>query len=114
MASYSPVYSAQFIVYTSETPNETFDVPTGFTAIVREILGTQDIGGYAYNVAIADGPGAEYCVIYLSSTLGVFQGDRAERRVVVPGGGSIKLNISSIGDAPSFYVGGYLLRNVAA
>jgi hypothetical protein len=108
---YSPVYSSQFIVYTADTPNELFDVPEGYTAIVREILGTQDIGGYAYNVEIADGAGAPYCVIYQSSTLGIFESDRAERRVVVPGGGSIKLNISAIGDSPSFYVGGYLLTN---
>jgi hypothetical protein len=52
--SYSPVFSAAFIQYTSATPNSTFEVPAGFTAVVRQVTAYQDIGGYDLGVFLQD------------------------------------------------------------
>lgn len=113
MPNYSPVYSTQFIVYTSSTPNTLYDVPEGFTAVIR------DIDAYIQGeiadllVAIANGPGAPYCGIWYTTFLGIQGHDQWRGRVVVPGGGSIALDPFAEGLELSVYVGGYLLRNVA-
>lgn len=111
MPSYSPVFSTQFIVYTAETPNETFLVPEGFTAVVRQCSGWQDIGGWVFRLYIADSEAAPACVLFDSGDVGVNTSFNEQGRWVVPGGGLIGIFISVIGDSPSFYVGGYLLRN---
>lgn len=109
--AYSPVFSAAFIEYTPDTPNLAFDVPDGFTAVIRQISVVQDIGAYNFDCAIANGPGAPYLTIDYAAGIGAFSLHAAQGRWVVPGGGSIIVGVTSLGVHPSIYVGGYLLTN---
>lgn len=109
---YSPVYSQQLIVYTAETPNTEFEVPAGQTAVVRQVSGYQDIGGYVFRMYIQDSLEAPPCVVYAANDVGVAASFATEGRWVVPPGGIVAIFISSLGDTPCFYVGGYLLQNV--
>lgn len=111
MPSYSPVYSAQFIVYTTDTPNEVYDVPVGFTAVVRQVTMFQDIGGYTFFAGFTNAVGAPGCAFVGLGGFTEFVSQSWEGRVVVPGGGQIYIGISELGSAPAAYVGGYLLRN---
>lgn len=111
MPSYSPVFSAPFVQYSAATPNETFDVPSGFTAVVRQITCTQDIGTYIAYVFIADSVGGPGIIIDAWNSTGVNVTHHQEGRWVVPGGGVISIYFNDLGDAPYFYVGGYLLRD---
>ena len=111
MPSYSPVFSQAFIQYTSETPNTRFDVPTGFTAIVRQISCYQDIGAYLLETYIADSDAAPGLTISELEQSGGLNYVQQEGRWVVPGGGYIAISLSPLGTSPQVYVGGYLLRN---
>jgi hypothetical protein len=111
---YSPVYSAAFIQYTASTPNPSFEVPSDFTAVVRQVTCVQDIGAYNVNVNVQDSEAAPELVVFTALEVGTFELAAAEMRVVVPGGGLINVALSAIGDDPSVYVGGYLLRNVVS
>lgn len=111
MPSYSPVFSAAFIQYTSAEPNGAFDVPAGFTAVIRQISAAQDIGGWILTVYIADvagGPGLKIAEIGQTGSVNYVA---QEGRWVVPGGGAIAMDLSSLGSDVHVYVGGYLLRN---
>lgn len=108
---YSPVYSTPFIQYTKSTPNNEFLVPVGATAIIRQISATQDAGTYDFECVIADSEIAPYLVICYAHQLGALQQFQQEGRWVVPGGGLIAINATTVGLSPSFYVGGYLLPN---
>jgi len=112
--SYSPVFSAQFIVYTASTPNSTFVVPDGFTAVMRDASVVQDVGGYAWELNFANSEEAPVCAVDYASSLGVFEVHQWQGRVVVPAGGVIGVVFSTVGPTPSCYVGGYLLRNVVS
>lgn len=111
MPSYSPVYSAQFIVFTHDSPNNEFAVPEGYTAVIRDVSASQDIGGYTFSVGIVNAAGAPECTVIFLSGFSEFVTQAVQRHIVVPGGGFILVHASSIGSSPSFYVGGYLLRN---
>ena len=110
--TYSPVYSQAFIQYTVETPNAIFEVPAGYTAIVRQISVIQNIGDYLATVYIQDNEAAPALTIAQSTSLGAFQSWYQEGRWVCPGGGFIILGLDTVGTSASAYVGGYLLQNV--
>lgn len=105
------VYSTQFIVYTSATPNLSYEVEEGFTAVMRDAASAQDIGGYVLQVGFQNSPEAPACFPVAVGAAGVANYAQWTGRIVVPGGGTILAALSELGDAPYVYVGGYLLRN---
>jgi len=109
--SYSPVFSSQFIVYTSETPNLSYLVPTGFTAVVRDMEVTQNIGSFFTTVGFQNSPEAPECYCVTVEAVGAANSASWHGRIVVPAGGLVLVNFSEVGDFPFCYVGGYLLRN---
>jgi len=109
--SYSPVFSQGFIYYTTATPNTQFAVPDGYTAVVRQISMNADLADALMQVYSQNDPDAYGVLLWQGAGAGVFLTVSAEGRWVVPGGGIITAEFTSIGDSPSAYVGGYLLRN---
>lgn len=114
MARYSPVYSSQFILYNAETPNTSFLVPPGYTAVVRQISCWQDVGGYQFSCFITDDPDVEGINIVSLADIGANISQNEAGRWVVAENGLIGISITVVGSHPQAYVGGYLLRNVAA
>lgn len=111
MPSYNPVYSTQLIAYTDSAPNNVYEVPEGFTAIIRYASYFESSGaGYA-DVYIQDSPTAPGITVIALEVTGVNQLQHADLRVVVPGGGLITLFEGALGSGPQVYVGGYLLRD---
>jgi hypothetical protein len=108
---FSPVYSQPFIQYTTSTPNAQFEVPVGFTAIVRQITVIQNIGAYTATVYIQDSLAAPAITIAQQAGIGVDTIWDQQGRWVCPGGGYITLGLSTVGGSTSAYVGGYLLQN---
>lgn len=111
MPSYSPVFSQPFIEYISSEPNTSFAVPEGYTAVIRQVSGYQDVGGWILYVYGRNSLAADAIVLCQLAQVGDFNYAAQEGRWVVPGGGEIEITISSLGSGPCFYVGGYLLRN---
>lgn len=104
-----PVYSAQFIVYTDASPNFTFDVPTGFTAVIRDFTYWADVAATLAQVEIQDSSAAPGVIVASLEALGVGEYHQWVGRVVVPGGGVITLTLGSLSAGSNIYVGGYLL-----
>jgi hypothetical protein len=114
MARYSPVYSTSFVLYTPSTPNNSFLVPEGFDAVVRQGTYYEGTGvGYA-DVVIQNSEAAPGITIMALKGLGVNQVESAEGRWFVPSGGVIYVFEAALGTQPQVYVGGYLLRTTAA
>ncbi len=111
---YSPVYSAPFIQYSAAAPNTSFEVPAGYTAVCRYGVVTQDIGAYDASFYFQDSEAAPYVTFWSKTGIGEFNTEEWKGRVVVPAGGIIYLFFSTLGSAPSGYLGGYLLRNVVS
>lgn len=111
MPSYSPVFSTQFIVYTDETPNESFEVPEGFTAVVRDITLWVGVGGHYATVGFGNSVDAPIAWFAYLSEVTIANTAQWQGRVVVPGGGYINLDTGGLSYEDSVYVGGYLLRN---
>jgi len=109
--SYSPVFSAAFIQYTASTPNSEFEVPAGFTAVVRQVSAYQDIGGYDLGVFLQDDADAPTLQFVSLKDVDIATCTYWEGRIVVPETGIISILWSELGATPQFYVGGYLLRN---
>ena len=108
---YSPVYSTPFIQYSSITPNTQFDVPGGYTAIVRQFSAVQSIGGYYAALYIADNLDGPEMQVLNAEQVGADNSVQQEGRWVVPGGGYIRVAFSELGSSFYLYVGGYLLAN---
>jgi hypothetical protein len=112
--SYSNVFSVPFIEYADSAPNYTFDVPEGFTAVIRDIHAFCQVGGVSYAVVTQNTGGAPLIYCHYATLTGLFSEDHWEGRHVVPGGGSATLEITSVDLLTTVYVGGYLLRNTLA
>lgn len=111
MASYSPIFSSQFIVYTDSTPNTSFEVPAGFTAVLRDFTASWTLAGTYSQVTIQNDEAAPACIVAQLEMSGLVGYDQWTGRIVVPAGGVINLVIGDAATGLSFYVGGYLLRN---
>lgn len=111
MPSYSPVFSSGLIYYTGATPNTAFEVPAGFTAVVRDVSVYSGVGevNLSLYVQLSDADPAVY-VIGLNTT-GANVSAHWEGRIVVGAGGTITIDIGELGYYDGAYVGGYLLRN---
>lgn len=104
-----PVYSEQFIVYTDAAPITEFEVPTGYTAVIRQITGLVTESLTYLQVGIQDDPSAPVCYVWSWEAVGLLVSTTWEGRVVVPALGIISLNLGSLESGTSVYVGGYLL-----
>lgn len=111
MPSYSPVFSQGFIYYIEATPDAEFDVPLGYTAVVRDISASVSAGATYFAVYGRNGPDAPEYQFYVNELLGTLETSHWEGRVVVPGGGRIRVYQYTLGVDGAVYVGGYLLRN---
>jgi hypothetical protein len=109
--SYSPVFSSALVQYTASTPNAQFEVPSGFTAVVRQISVVQDVGGYDAGVYIQDSAEAPGLLIAQAIGVDIYEVWQQEGRWVVTEGGFVTLSLSTVGSQAYGYVGGYLLRN---
>lgn len=111
MPSYNPVFSQGFIYYSAATPNTSFDVPDGYTAVVRQCSMTTIAGAATCYFNIQDSPTAPTICIAIIYLAGLLENGSEEGRWVVPGGGVISISDQNIGTDDNVYVGGYLLRN---
>lgn len=109
--SYSPVYSAPFILYTDDTPNRDFLVPDGYTVVIRQVSYWLAIAGGSMNVEFGGADSGESIVIAALNAGGINAGYDYPGHWVVPAGYNIHYNSSVIGSGSTAYVGGYLLRN---
>lgn len=106
-----PVYSSQLILGTSSTGYPSFDVPDGFTAVVRDFSVWDEAGGAVVQLLIQNSGAAPAITAAVLGPLGVAAYSQWQGRVVVPAGGIISCTITSVFTAPDVYVGGYLLVN---
>lgn len=111
MASYSPVYSVPFILYTPSTPNTSFLVPSGYSAVVRQISGYQNIGGWTLETIIAGEGAPDGITISFIGQAGALNYGTEQGHWAVPEDYYIEINFSELGSSFSCFVGGYLLRN---
>lgn len=111
MPSYSPVFSSQFIVYTDATPNTLFEVPSGFTAVVRDFTAFATASLTLVQLSISDSTGAPECTFASLNLTGLEIAQQWTGRVVVPENGFIVLTAGTLRANLQAYVGGYLLRN---
>jgi hypothetical protein len=109
--AFSPVYSAAFIEYTPETPNQQFLVPPGFTAVVRQCSCYQNIGAFLFYCEIQNSEDAPALVFFAGHQEGDVNYVSGQGRWVCPENGVITAAVDTIGTTISMYVGGYLLRN---
>ena len=109
--AYSPVYSAQFILYSASSPNEQFQVPAGYTAVVRQISYFVEASASFFSVNVANSSIAPETAIDGRTITGLLTSEHVSGHWVVPGGGFIVLYVQDVGSQPTVYVGGYLLTN---
>lgn len=111
MPSYSPVFSQGFIYGTPSSPVSSFAVPEGFTAVIRQWSVYGDISDFIAQLVGQNSAEAPRYVLDTQAQVGIAVQTQGQGRWVVPGGGIISIFVSSLGSTPSWYVGGYLLRN---
>lgn len=111
MPSYSPVFSAQFINYGASTPNTEFEVPSGFTAVVRDVSAFAQAGATVFDVRYQNDEDSPSIVFWGGNPIGIWVPSQWQGRVVVPELGIISLGVESVDESFTCYVGGYLLRN---
>jgi len=109
--SYSPVFSAPLIQYTTAAPNTSFEVPEGFTAVVRQVTVLVTVGALSGGLFVADDVDAPPLWLDYWNELGVLAIHHQEGRWVCPGGSTLFIVLSELSYLASCYVGGYLLRN---
>lgn len=112
MPSYSPVFSSQFIVYTDAAPITEYEVPAGFTAVIRDATFIATVAATLCQVSIQDSEAAPACTVISETLAGIETYSQWTGRIVVPAGGLINLVLGSLAAGVSAYVGGYSLRNV--
>lgn len=111
MASYSPVFSAPFILYSEAAPNTEFEVPSNFTAVLRDFTCHTTAGETYADLYVSDGDGGPEVTVWTLNPTGLEVPTQWQGRVVVPGGGLIRIYQYTLGVGCTIYVGGYLLRN---
>ena len=111
MASYSPVFSAAFVIYTEDTPNDSFEVPSGFTAVIRDFDLSGNLADVGAQLYFKNSEAAPACFFHAETSLVVSSGFQWRGRVVVPSGGICGFTLTSFGTSVCAYMGGYLIRN---
>lgn len=111
MPSYSPVFSSQLLLWTSSTPNLSFEVPAGFTAVVRDVQAYSLAGGTGLRVFLQSGGVGPPVYVASLQAIGENVSAQWQGRVVAYAGDTINLDVAELGADDTVYVGGYLLRN---
>jgi len=109
-----PVYSAQFLLYTDSAPNTEYEVPAGFTAVIRDITCYSEAAGTLAQLFIENAAGAPAVTVYSAEVLGFAAYDQWTGRVVVPSGGLMTLTFGELAVGLQVYVGGYLLTDATS
>ena len=105
------IFSAQLILYTEAAPNETFEVPAGFVAVMRDCSLFTAVGAAAGYVTVQNSATGPTVVVARLETVGALAYDQWQGRVVVPAGGFLSFVNGSFGTGGEFYAGGYLLQD---
>jgi hypothetical protein len=109
--SYSPVFSQGFIYLTASTPNTSFLVPEGYTAVIRQATATTVAGAAVIYFQLQNSGIAPLITWAIATITGALENWQWQGRVVVPGGGYIQVDDNYLGTQDQVYVGGYLLRD---
>jgi len=109
--AFSPVYSVPLIIYTEATPNESFDVPSGYTIVVREIDYYCALGGGSMAASIELAGSGAPCTFAALNVSGINASGQWTGRVPLTEGGTLAIDVTHLGTGDSIYVGGYLLQN---
>lgn len=109
--SYSPVYSVPFIIYAPGAPNNSFEVPSGYTAVVREFDLYTELGGTQATCQLYNTVAPVYVNFAALLAVGAVTTAQWRGHVAVPGGYIIALNVDGLSTGDSAFVGGYLLQN---
>jgi hypothetical protein len=111
--AYSPVYSAPFVLgNTSDGTPPNFLVPTGFTAVIREIDLYTEAGGSKLQVGMY-GAGADSVVYFaVLEAIGLNTTTQWRGHVVALADYTITPYVGGLSTNDCVYIGGYLLRNV--
>jgi hypothetical protein len=104
-------FSRAFIVSSSAAPNWDFEVPPGYTAVIRQCTYYELAGVGVCNVIIQDSASAPQVTVCTLRQTGSAQLLAFDCRIVVPAGGFISIFPASLGTGPQVYVGGYLLAD---
>jgi hypothetical protein len=112
--SYSPVYSAAFVEYTDASPNTSFEVPSGYTAIVRQFSVYAELAAVNVQLASQDSETGTYVVLAAAVLASFPAQQQLYGRWVVPEGLTIALLGGEVGTGLNVYIGGYLLTNVVS
>ena len=104
-----PVYSTAFAVHASGDPLPTFDVPSGYVAVIRFLSGFSTASIASLQALAQDSSLATAVVVAQVIFSGLEEYQQWQGRVVVPGGGLITFAINGFTTGCDFYCGGYLL-----
>lgn len=107
----NPVYSQPFILYSTDTPNLSFAVPAGYTAIIRQLSAAQPAVAFSLALIMQLSEDAPYIFLVFEEATGLYNTLLLEGRWVVPEGGIITIDPTALGDSLTVYVGGYLIAN---
>lgn len=107
----APVYSVPFVQFAPGTENESFEVPSGFTAVVRQISISVTVASGIFAVNVRDSPDAPDFAIHQTSLTDVYSTQHTEGRWVCPETGIISFYQSDVDVDVYCYIGGYLLGN---
>lgn len=108
-----PVFSQGFIYYTDAAPNSDYEVPEGFTAVVRDFTVFSSLAAVDAYLIVQNNATAPQVGIASIESVGVLKSDQWQGRCVVPAGGFITISLSGVSSGTSVYVGGYLLRAIS-
>lgn len=108
------VYSSQLISYSATTPNQQFDVPDGFTCIVRDIDAYQNVGAWILTLSYGNSLVAPAITVVALQADGVVNYNQWRGRIVVPAGGFVRIDANVFDTSLGVYVGGYLLADAAS
>lgn len=111
MPSYSPVFSQDFINYNESDGDMAFEVPAGFTAVVRHADFSVEAGGSVFSLTKQNSGAAPTVQFFVATLVGLLEHQQWDGRVVIPEGGILTLYQATLGVAAQVYAGGYLLRN---
>jgi hypothetical protein len=109
--SYSPVFSQQFILSGASGGATAFLVPTGFTAVARDLTAYALLAATLVQLQVQDSESAPWVTVVNRTLAGVGTSAEWQGRIVIPEGGQMQVITDAETDGLDIYVGGYLLRN---
>jgi hypothetical protein len=113
MPGYSPIYSYPFVYYTGDPDDLQFLVPSGYTAVVRDMTAFASLGAGEAQLQIGPDPVDAMVTVAAITLGGADTYGQWTGRVVAPSEWVINAVANGPTSGLSIYVGGYLLRNTA-